>query len=223
MARNQTMGSVGIAVVDNDRCSADMMTLLIGRQVPGSKVLWNTDNPSLALERCLFDSNKPDVLVCDLMMDGLNGLQLSERLRRRDSSMGIIIVTSYDAKTYRDDVVRCGAQAMVSKRDFASTIGSAVKAVAAGGVYPADWGFCTAADACRLMRIDVNAGGQASFSDRELAVLRLYEHHASTVQIARHLGVNVETVYSHVKRAMRKVGVTRRSELLEYCDRYHLL
>ena len=130
---------IRLALVDNDRCSAEMMALLIGRTIPEAHMLWVTDNPSLALERCLFDPRKPDILICDLMMDGLNGVRLTERIRQRNMQVGVIVVTSYDLATYGEDIACCGAQALISKRDFAATIREAVKSVFDGGTYPHGW------------------------------------------------------------------------------------
>lgn len=132
---------IRLALVDNDRCSAEMMALLIGRTIPEAHMLWVTDNPSLALERCLFDPRKPDILICDLMMDGLNGVRLTERIRQRNVRVGVIVVTSYDLATYGEDIACCGAQALISKRDFAATIREAVKSVFDGGTYPHGWGL----------------------------------------------------------------------------------
>lgn len=132
---------IRLALVDNDRCSAEMMALLIGRTIPEAHMLWVTDNPSLALERCLFDPRKPDILICDLMMDGLNGVRLTERIRQRNVQVGVIVVTSYDLATYGEDIACCGAQALISKRDFAATIREAVKSVFDGGTYPHGWGL----------------------------------------------------------------------------------
>lgn len=215
---------IRLALLDNDRCSAEMMALLIGRTIPEAHMLWVTDNPSLALERCLFDPRKPDILICDLMMDGLNGVRLTERIRQRNVQVGVIVVTSYDLATYGEDIACCGAQALISKRDFAATIREAVKSVFDGGTYPHGWGLHSLEET--LHTVDAaqpEADGARLFSDRELAVLRLYAHRVPTVEIARRLGIGVETVYSYVKRAMRKVGVTRRGELLDYCERYHVL
>ena len=215
---------VQLALVDNDSCSAQMMALLIGRAIPKAHMLWVTDNPSLALERCLFNQHKPDILICDLMMNGLNGVQLTERIRQRNLRIGVIIATSYDPAMYGDDIVRCGAQGLISKRDFASTIREAVEAVSDGEAYPCGLGLHGLEEALHMVDdTRKKTDGAIPFSERELAVLRLYAHHASTAEIAQHLGIGIETVYSYVKRAMRKVGATKRGELLDYCERYHVL
>ena len=125
---------------------------------------------------------------------------------------------------YGDDIVRCGAQGLISKRDFASTIREAVEAVSDGEAYPCGLGLHGLEEALHMVDdTRKKTDGAIPFSERELAVLRLYAHHASTAEIAQHLGIGIETVYSYVKRAMRKIGATKRGELLDYCERYHVL
>ncbi|HJB05993.1 MAG TPA: response regulator [Candidatus Merdibacter merdigallinarum] len=90
MRREQHAGPLGVAIVDNDVCALDMMGLLIDRIRPPMTVLWKAVRAQDALEHCLFDERLPDVLVLDLALNGISGVDVCRAIRAKNGTIGII-------------------------------------------------------------------------------------------------------------------------------------
>lgn len=214
-----------VGVIDNDCFAANMMVGLI-QSLPGSGVMvdWATDNPALALQRCLYDVRKIDALIMDMSMGQLSGPSLCRRIRTADSQITVIGVTSFPLDEYKQEAIDAGFQALISKKDFRRMICPALEGISHGGVFPADGGFKTVQEAnAAFAAVDRSPTNEVTLSRRESEIMARYRAHWTTTQIAEDMGVGEETIYTHVRRVMRKLGVHSRNEALALCARFEML
>jgi DNA-binding NarL/FixJ family response regulator len=158
---------------------------------------------------------KPDVVVLDLSMPEMNGVDLSRHLRVECPGCKVLALTVHEDRSYVRKLLEVGAVGYVLKRSASEDLLRAIHAVAAGGLYldPAIAGQAIGGAVDRPQ--DVAPGG-IELSDREVEVLRLTAVGHSNKAIAGILGIGVKSVETYKARAMEKLGFGSRVELVGY-------
>ena len=145
---------------------------------------------------------RPDVLVTDIEMPGLSGLELAARVRAECPQVRVIIVTTFARPGYLRRALEVGARGYLLKDAPSEQLADAVRRVQAGGraIDPA------------LAEAVWDAGPVNPLSEREAEVLRAAETGQSTAQIAAALGLSPGTVRNYLSVAMGKLGAGGRTE-----------
>jgi len=206
-----------LLVDDHDIVREGLMALLsraVGMTVVGSAV---TGEEAVLAARRL----SPDVIVMDLVLPGLNGLEATRRILSEWPLTHIIALSGCHTSEHVHRALRAGARGYVTKTSAGSDLVAAVKAVIAGDRYIS----------AGIMPVTVEALGNRSastrsrehLSEREHAVLRLLVAGLSSTQIARQLSISPKSVDTYRHRLMVKLGVANRAELIRLAVEYELL
>ncbi len=157
----------------------------------------------------------PDVLVLDISMPGLNGVKVAEQLLARRPSCRILVLTVHEDRAYLRQLLKIGAAGYLLKRSAAEDLIRALSAIAAGGLY-LDPAVAELAVADHGSRPAEGAQGVIDLSQRETDVLRLTASGYSNKSVASELGIGVKSAETYKARAMEKLGLRTRVELVRY-------
>jgi len=160
---------------------------------------------------------RPDVILLDLELPGLSGIEAIPRLAAALPGAGIIILTAYDTDERVLGAVKAGARGYVLKGASVEEIARAIRAVHGGGSYLAS------PVAAKILSQVRSPGRTTTLSARERAVLREVAAGRSTKQIARALGITERTVKFHVSSIMNKLGADNRAQAVAEAARRGLL
>lgn len=149
---------------------------------------------------------EPDLMLIDVGMREMNGIELASILRARHPSVRVLMLSMYDSKEYVVSAVRVGARGYVLKDSPIEEIVAAIDAVWAGGNY-------FSAQLASMALVAGSAGPQ--LTTREHEVLLLLAHGQSNKCVARQLGISVRTAETHRLSLRRKLGADSASELLK--------
>jgi DNA-binding NarL/FixJ family response regulator len=158
---------------------------------------------------------KPDVIVMDISMPGMNGLVATKKLKELQPNAVIVTLTRHADDAYLQELLRAGASAYVLKQSAPTELIQAIRATAAGGHY---------LDSTMTARVTGFLGREGrrvphsgvAPSDRESEVLRLIASGYSNKEIAGQLELSVKTVEAHKSNAMRKLGLNGRIDIVKY-------
>jgi DNA-binding NarL/FixJ family response regulator len=159
---------------------------------------------------------RPDVVVMDISMPGMNGLVATRTLKQLQPDSVIVILTRHGDDAYLQELLRAGADGYVLKQSAPSELLQAIRATAARGQY-LDSALTARVTAGFLSRTGRKAAGTGiSLSDREAEVLRLIAAGYSNKEIASQLDLSVKTVEVHKANAIRKLGLKGRIDIVKY-------
>jgi two-component system, NarL family, response regulator LiaR len=164
---------------------------------------------------------KPDVVLMDLVMPDFDGIQATRRIQAREPRVDVVILTSSDDEEVGIVGLRAGAAGFLSKRAGVESLPRALHGVVAGEAAVSRRMTMRLVDQMRRTRAD-GAGirpVRSRLTPREWEVLDLLCDGRSTDQIAEALVLSVETVRSHVKNLLRKLGVNSRQQAVEEARR----
>jgi two-component system, NarL family, response regulator LiaR len=155
----------------------------------------------------LAASLRPDVVVMDIKMPGLSGVEATKRIRKDAPGVRVLALTAYDDDPYIFGLLEAGAAGYVLKTAESRELIRAIRAVAAGH------SALDPAIAPRLIaRVADPAGSGESLTDRELEVLRLAARGLTNKQIGHDLDISDRTVQNHLANIYAKLGVASRTE-----------
>jgi DNA-binding NarL/FixJ family response regulator len=168
----------------------------------------------------LAAANRPDVVLMDLLMPGLGGLEATAEITAKVPTARVIVVSMNDTEDYVLQSLRAGAAGYLLKDGSPSELEQAVRTVAAGGRYlsPAVSRHLISG----LTRTPAPASADP-LTPRQREVLRLVAEGLSTKQIARQLGISPKTVEAHRSQLMNALDIHDIAGLVRYAIRIGLV
>lgn len=182
---------------------------------PGMKVVGQGNNGLEGL--ALVESLKPDVVVMDISMPEMDGLEATRRIRAGNPGVHVLILTVHAQERYLFPVLKAGAAGYVLKSTVDTELLDAIRTVAKGGafLYPG---------AARMLledyvhRLESGAPSEdyATLSDREQEVLKLIALGHTANEAADQLALSPKTVETYRMRIMQKLKLGNRADLVKY-------
>ena len=204
-----------ILIVDDHPLTREALSSLLGAH--GFEVCGSASDGSQAiLEAARL---RPDVVLLDLSMPGLDGLTALPRLREAAPDTEVVVLTASGTEENLLAAIRAGAAGYLLKTEPPERIAAFLDGVVNGEA------ALSGTVARRLLEQVRHGNGRgvgvpdsiaATLSARELEVLLLLDEHLGTDEIAKRLFISEHTVRSHVKSLLRKLGVSSRREALEH-------
>lgn len=158
---------------------------------------------------------KPDIVIMDIVMPNLNGIEATKQIRKVSPATAVLILTAYDDDRYVVGLLEAGAVGYMLKSARGQVLVDAVRTVCAGEsvLHPA----IIAKIIKYGVRVGAEGGGQRKdqqLSDRELEVLKLAAKGMSNKDIADALFLTVRTVKAHLSNIFNKLNVASRTEAI---------
>lgn len=173
----------------------------------GIEVVGQATNGAEAVR--LVERLRPDVLLIDLAMPGMDGLEATRRAREVSPKTAVLALTVHDEEAYVMAMLEAGASGYVTKAARGRELIDAVRAVASGET------VLSPEIAGRVLQRALGRGrreGEATPTARELDVLRAAARGLGNKQIAAELGLSPRTVQTHLTNLFAKLGVSTRTE-----------
>ena len=195
---------IQVVVVDDHALHRDGIRQILGQQ-PDIQIAGEAESAELAL--VLVNQLHPSVVLMDIRLPGMNGIDATRRIRRDHPGTRVLVVSAYDDEEYIRGALEAGASGHLSKAAPGRQLIEAVRAVAAGGtvIEPAVLNHLLAGTSSAPLPA-------AQLTERELAVLELLAHGLHNKQVATRLGISRRTVERHCDNIYDKLGVGSRTE-----------
>jgi DNA-binding NarL/FixJ family response regulator len=209
----ETAAPLRVLLADDHVTVRHGLKLLIDGQ-PDMHVVSEAGDGATTIQQAI--ALKPDVVVVDISMPGMNGLVATRRLKQQQPETAIVTLTRHADDAYLQELLRAGASGYVLKQSAPSELLHAIRAVAAGGQY---------LDSTLTARVTAGFLGRegkresksvVALSERESSVLRLIASGYSNKEIAGRLTLSVKTVEAHKANGMRKLGLKGRIDIVKY-------
>jgi DNA-binding NarL/FixJ family response regulator len=209
---------IRLLVIDDHRILRDALRVLL-EQEGGIELVGETadalDGIGLAIR------TRPDVILLDIGMQGISGIQAAHRLRKRVPAARVLILSQYDDKEYVLEALgNAGAAGYLLKSEGGSEVLSAIRAVAAGKRYISP---LVAPIVLERLQSPCTRNDEEVLTRREREILRLYAQGASTKEIAEALGISPKTVQVHRGNLAAKLHLSSTAEIVRYAIKHKLV
>ena len=205
------MSTVKIFIADDHGVVREALKRFIDSQ-PDFEVVGEASGGLEVMEKVRL--SRPDIVIMDLGMPGLDGVKCTANLLKANPEAKVIALTAHEEASYIKDCLAAGAKGYVLKRSLVEELQLALSVVARGGTY---------LDPLVSVKLQEMLSGPhdttsaaSKLSEREIQVATLIARGLSAKEIAKQLNISVKTVETYKARALEKLSVHNRAELVRY-------
>lgn len=211
---------IRVLICDDQEVVREGLQVILN-SAPGIEVAGVAQDGAEALE--LIAKNLPDLVLMDLKMPGMNGIQATRQIRSRYPQVRVLVLTTYDADEWVFDAIRSGAAGYLLKDTPREALIAAVRGTVEGKTHidPAVAGKLFTHVSQNSVSPETSI--TAELSERERDVLRLLARGLNNADIAHHLHLSEGTVRNYVSAVLAKLGVSDRAQAAVMALRYGLV
>jgi DNA-binding NarL/FixJ family response regulator len=202
-----------LLVDDHALVRAGIRSLL--QELPDVEVVAEASDGAQALQ--LAEREQPDVVLMDIAMKGMNGLEAAAKLRERQPGVKIVILSMHTSEEYVLLALRAGAAAYLIKDSATAELGLALNSVMRGETYLSPAISRQVVDGY-VQRVGTGAGADP-LTQRQRQVLKHIAEGRSTKEIAFELDLSVKTIETHRAQIMERLGIRDVAGLVRYAMR----
>jgi len=215
------MARTRVIVADDHAIVREGVRMILARE-PDIEVVGEAGDGAQVLD--LVGSLRPHVVVMDISMPGMGGIEATQRLKAQHPEIQVLALTMHEDESYVFQLLRAGAAGYVLKRAAAQDLVQAVRAAARGEafLYPS---VARKVVEDYLKRVETGEERERydGLTTREKEVLTLIAQGLSNQQIAEKLYISIKTVQTHRAHILEKLGLHDRTELVRYAIRKGLI
>jgi DNA-binding NarL/FixJ family response regulator len=185
-------------------------------------VMGEASNGQEAIE--LTETLRPDVLIMDIMMPRMNGIQAAENIREKKLPTNILLLSMYSDEGFVHQALQSGVKGYVLKSSVSDELLWAVRAVAGGKTYLSTPIAETVVESATHTHSALQDGDPLSIlSPREKEILQLIAEEYTSAEIGKMLFISEKTVEKHRTKLMEKLNVRNLAGLVRLAVKYHLV
>ncbi len=207
------METTSIVLADDHHMIRQGLVSLLESE-PDFKMVGEASDGLEAINLC--EQLNPDVLVCDMVMKGMNGIEVIRQVTKSCPNTAVIILSMYDNENYVVEAMQSGAKAYVVKETTANELVRAIREVRAGRRYLSPPLSERAINAYLQKSKATTFDPYETLTTREREVLHLAALGASSSEIASRLYVSRRTVENHRASMMRKLSLHTQTQLIRF-------
>jgi DNA-binding NarL/FixJ family response regulator len=207
------MRRVRVLLADDHKVVREGLRLLISAQVD-MEVVAEADNGRVATTLAL--QLQPDVVVMDISMPEINGLQATQQLAQSSPKIAVLTLTRHSDDGYVQPLFEAGARGYLLKQSASEELLRAIRAVAGGQTYLDPAVTEHVVGAARRRSTEGHASAGKRLSRREQDVLRLIARGSLNKEVAARLHISIKTAEAHKANAMNKLGMSSRVDIINY-------
>jgi len=206
-----------VLIVDDHTLVRDGIRALLAL-IADIKVVGEAANGREALEK--VKKLDPDVVLMDLAMPIMSGLEATRRIRKRFPRTKVLALTQYEDREYIVPTIEAGARGFVSKTAAFSELASAIQAVYQGGSFLSPMAAAAVVEECQQkVAIEGEKDSYRHLTDREREMLKLVAEGYTAKEIADMLVISLRTVETHKTNLMKKLNIRNKADLIRFAIR----
>ena len=167
----------------------------------------------------MYESVAPDVVVMDIAMAGMGGIEAIKRLMAKDAKARILALSAHEDTSHPKRALQAGALGYLSKRSAPEVLIDAIRAIARGQRYL----DAQIAQRMAVQAIDGNKGPMDKLSPREFEVFVQLARGQSVAQISETLALSSSTIGTHLYNVKQKLGLVNQAEMTLLAVRHGLI